>query len=142
MLGRGGVEGGLLVVASDWCWSISCFSRRPHKKGRRQEGLCWPSRKTPRSATLPKPPPASAPAPPLLLPCAKTYIRAGAGVPRPAHGFTSGLFHSSLHGSGGRARHVTTLVATCCRGGKNYINAYIALLKNLRQDCPCRQSCS
>ena len=42
-------------MASDWCWSISCFSRRPHKKGRRQEGLCWPSRKTPRSATLPKP---------------------------------------------------------------------------------------
>ena len=44
-----------------------------------------------------------------LLPCAKTYIRAG--VPRPAHGFTSGLFHR--HGSGGvAARHVTTLVAT------------------------------
>ena len=77
-----------------------------------------------------------------LLPCAKTYIRAGGGggVPRPGHGFTSGLFHR--HGSGGRARHVTTLVATCCRGGKNYIDAYIALLKKLRQDCPCRQSCS
>ena len=40
-----------MLVASDCCWSISCFSRRPHKKGSRQEGLCWPSRKTPRSAT-------------------------------------------------------------------------------------------
>ena len=56
-----------MVVASDWCWSISCFSRRPHKKGRRQEGLRWPSRKTPRSATLPKPPPASGGAPPAFF---------------------------------------------------------------------------
>ena len=84
-----------MLVASDCCWSISCFSRRPHKKGSRQEGLCWPSRKTPRSATLPKTPPASGGAPSSV--CENLY-QSQHSTQQPAQGFTSGLFHR--HGSG------------------------------------------
>ena len=55
-------------------------SRRPHKKGRRplrrRRAPRSQSRKTPRSATLPKPRRRVVVEP--LLPCAKTYIRATA----------------------------------------------------------------
>ena len=120
---RGSLEGGV-VVASDWCWSISCSTAAAltRKAGgrplRRRRAPRSQSRKTPRSATtLPKPRRRVVVEP--LLPCAKTYIRASTARSSCAQGFTSGLFHR--HGSGRMvARHVTTLVATRV-GGKNYI---------------------
>ena len=85
---RGSLEGGV-VVASDWCWSISCSTAaaltrkaggRPLSRRRAPRSQ---SRKTPRSATtLPKPRRQVVVEP--LLPCAKTYIRATARSRRKA----------------------------------------------------------
>ena len=108
-----GLQGGRVVVwqcggrPAGWQSTvglISCSWRRPSQE-RRPGGAAAAEQEESELGNSTAARPGALPA----LPCAKTYIRAG--VPRPAHGFTSGLFHR--HGSGGvAARHVTTLVAT------------------------------
>ena len=118
---RGSLEGGV-VVASDWCWSISCSTAAAltRKAGgrpvRRRRAPRSQSRKTPRSATLPKPRRRVVVEP--LLPCAKTYIRATARSRRKAS--RQDYFTGTEVVAWSRASHVTTLVATR-DGGKNYI---------------------
>ena len=120
-------------MASDWCWSISCFSRRPHKKGSvRQEGLCFGrAGRLRRARQQHSQNPAGewcTPSSALLLPssvCENLY-QSRCACTAPAHGFTSGLFHR--HGSGGvAARHVSTLVATCCWWEKSYQRHYYTI---------------
>ena len=120
---RGSLEGGV-VVASDWCWSISCSTAAAltRKAGgrplRRRRAPRSQSRKTPRSATtLPKPRRQVVVEP--LLPCAKTYIRATARSSR-RKASRQDYFTGTEVVAWSRASHVTTLVATRV-GGKNYI---------------------
>ena len=115
-----------------WWWrqtGVGPFpARQPPPSQERQEASAQearsqiPEQEDSALGNTPKAPPASGGGAPSSV-CENLYQSHGT---QPAQGFTSGLFHR--HGSGGvAARHVTTLVATCCWWEKSYQRHYYSI---------------
>ena len=141
---RGSLEGGVVVVASDWCWSISCSTAAAltRKAGgrplRRRRAPRSQSRKAPRSATTPKAPPAS-----------------GGGAPSSV---CENLYQSHQHAAAGARLHVRIISQArkwshgraprnhACGNARRWEKLYHqtltnAFLKKLHRDCQCLDFC-
>ena len=117
---RGSLEGGV-VVASDWCWSISCSTAAALT--RKAGGLCaGGALPDPRAGRLRARQHSQSPAGEWWW---SPFFRVRKLISEPRHAAAGARLHVRIISqarkwSHGRASHVTTLVATRV-GGKNYI---------------------